>query len=166
MAAETRSGRGEGPSLGVALLIGGTVVVVAVGIALAASGRFAQVVGLLSSLGVGAVLCVAGAAKAADLRRWRSESATLGVPWLAAVAVPIVELAIGALSIVGVGWPIVPLAAGLLFVAFSAVVVRELWGGRHPRCSCFGAWSSVPMSGWTVVRNGTLVALAVVSLLR
>lgn len=155
---------GIGLPTAIALAIGviglGVLVVVTV------PTRWAQPIGLATSIVLGGVLCIAGAAKLVDLDRWRSESSALGVPWWIAVGVPIAELGIGALLVVGVGWPVVPAAGSILLVAFSLVIIRELAGGRRPRCACFGGWSTAPLSGRAVVRNGVLIALGVVSWLR
>lgn len=133
---------------------------------IAAEAGVAHIVGLVSAVVLGVVLCIAGALKAVDLSAWRSDSAALGVPWPVALATPVVELGLGALLVVGVGWPITPLLAAGLLTTFSAVVVRELRHGRRPRCACFGVWSSAPLSGRTLARNGVLLALAIMSLWR
>ncbi|WP_306357213.1 MULTISPECIES: peroxiredoxin [unclassified Nocardia] len=87
----------------------------------------------------------------------------IGLRWvsLAAWALPVVEavIAVAALpprSAVGAA-----VAAGGLLVVFTVAVVRLLRAGQHPACSCFGAASSVPIGRATVVRNGVLIALAV-----
>jgi len=51
-------------------------------------------------------------------------------------------------------------AAVLLLAVFTAVVGGQLARGRRPGCACFGAVSSRPVSGWTLVRNGVLTGLA------
>jgi thiol-disulfide isomerase/thioredoxin len=50
--------------------------------------------------------------------------------------------------------------AVLLLAAVTAVVGGQLARGRRPGCACFGAVSSRPVSGWTLVRNGALTGLA------
>jgi hypothetical protein len=42
--------------------------------------------------------------------------------------------------------------------------VRHLVAGRRPECACFGAWSAKPIGVGHVVRNGVLLALAVLAL--
>lgn len=160
------SGLRRSPSFRTSLAVGVVLVVVAATVTVVLPTGLAHVVGVACSVVLGAVLCVAGAMKVADLGRWRSDSAALGVPWAAALPVPVVELTVGALLIVGIGWPIVPVLAALLLVVFSTVVIRELRHGRQPRCACFGTWSSKPLSGRTLIRNAGLIGLSVVSIVR
>lgn len=155
-----------GIGLPTAIVVAAGLIAVGALVVAATPARWAHPIGLASSIVLGAVLCIAGSAKLVDLDRWKSESSALGVPWWISVAVPIAELGIGALLMVGIGWPIIPAAGGILLVAFSLVVIRELAQGRRPRCACFGSWSTTPLSGRTVVRNGLLIALAVIASLR
>ena len=55
------------------------------------------------------------------------------------------------------------LALGLL-AAFTVGIVTNLLRGKRVDCHCFGAMSTKPLSWWSVVRNGVLMALAVVVL--
>jgi methylamine utilization protein MauE len=55
------------------------------------------------------------------------------------------------------------LAAVVLFTVFTVVVVRDLLGGSRQPCRCFGEFSDRPVSTATLVRNGWLVALAIVA---
>lgn len=60
-----------------------------------------------------------------------------------------------------------PWAAGLavvLLVAFTAVIVAALAGGRRPVCACFGSVSDDPIGAGSVIRNLLLAAVATVAL--
>lgn len=107
-----------------------------------------------------------GASKVAASASWPNDAARLGAPRWAVPIVPYLELAVGALMLVGVGWPIVPLVAIGLLVAFSALLVINLRRGRRPACACFGRWSSKPITWRDVGRNVLLMIIAVLSLLR
>src|SRR5215210_7187777 len=80
---------------------------------------------------------------------------------IAAVALPIAELATAAALLVQ------PLAiwgaaaALLLLVAFTGAMVNALARGDAPDCGCFGALQSAAVSRRQVVRNTVLGALAV-----
>lgn len=76
-----------------------------------------------------------------------------------AYALPWVELALGLWLLSGwaAAW-----AAGLttlLLAVFFGVVLRTYLKGLAINCGCFGP--SEPLTGWTVARDGLLLALAV-----
>jgi uncharacterized membrane protein YphA (DoxX/SURF4 family) len=124
-----------------------------------------SVVGLVAGVVLGAAFVVAGGSKLAAGRSWPAQAAGMGVPgWLAAV-VPWVELAVGALLIVQVARPWAAVAAIVLLVAFTALIVRLLAAGRHPPCACFGAWSAKPLGPAHLARNATLIAVGALALL-
>lgn len=115
---------------------------------------------LIASVAVGAAFVVAGASKLAAGRGWNQ----LRVPgWLAA-PVPHAELVIGALLIVQVWRPWPAVAALVLLVAFTVLLLAHLRAGSHPPCACFGAWSARPIGWGHVARNAVLIGLAVVAL--
>ena len=79
----------------------------------------------------------------------------------AAVAVPVVELV---LAVALVAWwsPVPGIAAAIVLLAFTVVVVRAQI--RHVPCPCFGGAASARPAGPTaVVRNGVLIAEAVLA---
>jgi uncharacterized membrane protein YphA (DoxX/SURF4 family) len=80
-------------------------------------------------------LAWAGAAKAADPAPFRATLRVLSAPGWAAVAVPVVELALAALLVTGIA-PRVTAAAVLVLLAAFTVVLGRL--GTVP-CHCFGA---------------------------
>lgn len=123
----------------------------------------ASLVGVSAAVVVGAVLVVAGVAKLASPTRWQAEAASMGVPRLLSAPVPVVEIVLGAVLTSQLVRPLAGwLAVGLLG-AFTLLVVGQLARGRRPVCMCFGALSSRPIGPLTVVRNGALIAVAVVA---
>ena len=60
---------------------------------------------------------------------------------------------------VSAGWAAV--AALVLLLAFTLVLVATLARGSRPECHCFGVFSAQPIGWWTVGRNAILVAAAV-----
>lgn len=109
------------------------------------------------------VLAVAAGAKLARRGDTGQELAQLGLlaPELLARVVPVVELATAVLLVVVPAWGGV--AAFALLAAFTVVLVRVLRSGRVVSCNCFGALSRRPVSGWSLARNGVLLALAAVA---
>ena len=122
--------------------------------------------GLAARIVLAAVLLVSGGLKLAHLEGAREGLRQFGVPLgvlrPAAVLLPVLELVVAVLLVAlpsspWPGWT----AAGLLLV-FTGAVVTTIASGRRPPCPCFGA-SSTEVSGRTVVRNGWLVAVAVLA---
>lgn len=113
----------------------------------------------------GAAFVVAAAAKIGQGREWVRQASAIGIPRIAATALPWTELALGATVAAGV-WSPWPAAAAIgLLAAFTAWIVTHLAAGRHPPCACFGAVSTAPLSWWHVARNTVLVALGIVAAL-
>jgi hypothetical protein len=123
----------------------------------------------MESLALGARLALAGAlavAAAAKVARRSELPATLagfGVPFPRRVAwlLPAAEatLAVVLVAVPGGTWPSL-VAVGVLGT-FTGAVVANLARGREAPCPCFGAASERPVSAGTVLRNGWLMALAV-----
>lgn len=135
-------------------------------IASAGDSTWSHRVGLVAALIVGVVLLSAGAAKVANRQLWVSDARNLGVPNIVTTVVPIIELALGSLSIVGIGWPFVPVGVALMLGVFAVFIAFQLGAGQQPNCACFGAWSDRPMSRFDIWRNATLMSVALLSLLR
>jgi len=121
-------------------------------------------VALIASIVLGAVFVVAGGSKLAAADAWRTQAVGLGVAPALAAMVPWAELAVGALLMVQLGEPWPAVAALVLLVAFSALLVVRLTQGRRPPCACFGALSAKPIGPAHLVRNALFAALAVVAL--
>ncbi len=117
-----------------------------------------------AGLALGAVLLVSAVAKISS-RSWPAQAAALGAPGWAAPLVPAVELVVGAALVTHLGYPLAPIVAGLLLLGFSALLMANLAAGRRPRCACFGSRSTRPIGGHSLVRNGLLIALAIIAAL-
>ena len=119
--------------------------------------------GWIAGAVLGAVLLVSGAAKLAD-RGWRPNAVALGTPGWAIPSLPWVELGLGGVLVAGLGRPWSAAAAALLIVAFSLLLAANLARGRRVPCACFGSRSRRPISALDLVRNGALLALAVIAI--
>lgn len=124
-----------------------------------------SVVPVIAAFLVGLAFVVAGGSKLAARESWPVQARGLGAPQWTIPLVPWVELGIGALLIVQ--FLVVPMAvaAALLLVVFTVMIVRKIAAGEHPPCACFGAWSSKPIGWGHIARNATLLALAVAAAL-
>jgi hypothetical protein len=114
---------------------------------------------------VAAALLVAGVQKLRAGRALRPQFAAFGVPPAAApataIVLPLLELATGFALLVFVRSAVPAWIALALLAVFTGAVAANLARGRHVPCPCFGSTAS-DVSGATLVRNGWLVALAVV----
>jgi thiol-disulfide isomerase/thioredoxin len=123
---------------------------------------------LFASLVLAAVFAVAAVTKLADRRGTREAVVAFGAPeWSSgalALLLPLAELTVAGLLL----WPETAvygaIGALLLLGIFSVAIGVSLARGRAPDCHCFGQLHSAPTSWKTLVRNGVLAALAVVSL--
>ncbi len=113
---------------------------------------------------VGLVFLASGALKARD-PGWPAAAGALGTPALFVPFVAPVELALGALMVVGLWQRPVAMAALVLLLAFTAVLARALSQDEAPVCACFGSWSARPISARSVARNVAFMALAAVAAL-
>lgn len=118
---------------------------------------------LIASLLVGTALLVSGGSKIASGSAWYEDARQLGAPEPTIPVLPWVELVLGAALITQLAPRAMALAALLLMLAFTALIVRRLAAGEHPPCACFGAWSAAPLGWWHVVRNAVLVVLCAVA---
>jgi uncharacterized membrane protein YphA (DoxX/SURF4 family) len=123
-----------------------------------------DVLGVVAAVGLGAVFVIAGAAKIALGAAWPAQARAMGAPMPIATIVPAVELVVGAALVTRVAMPLPAVAAIVLLVAFSVLIARQLFDGRHPPCACFGAWSHRPLSGAHLVRNAVMILVAIVAL--
>jgi hypothetical protein len=120
--------------------------------------------GVIASIILGGVMCVAGGSKVAMGKRWPVEAQALGAPKTFAPIVPWIEIALGALLIVQLKPEIVGALSVALLVAFTLLIMRQLQKGERPVCACFGSWSSKPLSWNHVARNAGFIALAVITI--
>jgi uncharacterized membrane protein YphA (DoxX/SURF4 family) len=122
------------------------------------------VVATVARIVVGIVFVIAGASKLAAGPAWPRQARELGAPRFTVAPVPWIELAIGASLAAGAIRPIPALAAIVMLLAFSVLLVLRIREGRRPACACFGAWSERPIGPAHLARNAVLLVLAVVSL--
>jgi len=120
--------------------------------------------GVIASVILGGVMCVAGGSKIAMGNRWPVEAKALGAPKVIAPFVPWIEIALGALLIVQLKPEVVGALSVALLVAFTLLIMRQLQIGHRPVCACFGSWSSKPLSWQHVARNAGFIALAVIAI--
>ena len=120
--------------------------------------------GVIASVILGAVMCVAGGSKIAMGNRWPVEAQALGAPKLIAPIVPWCEIALGALLVVQLKPEVIGALSLALLVAFTLLIMRQLRNGQRPACACFGSWSSKPLGWQHVARNVGFIALAVITI--
>lgn len=119
---------------------------------------------LVARLILAAVFLVAAAGKLASRTRTIDTLGEFGVPGNlrrpAAIALPLLELAIAIalLPTATAAWA--ALAATLLLLVFTVAVARVLAQGREVDCNCFGSLGPSRISRWTLARNGALLVLA------
>jgi len=120
--------------------------------------------GVISSVILGGVMCAAGGSKIAMGNRWPVEAQALGAPKSIAPIVPWIEISLGALLIVQLKPEVVGALSVALLVTFTLLIMRQLQIGRRPVCACFGSWSSKPLSWQHVARNAGFIALALITI--
>ncbi len=120
-------------------------------------------VGVVAAVLLGAAFVLAGASKLAAGSGWSTQAAGLGAPAWSIRPLPWVELVLGAVLISNLMRRPAAIAALVVLLVFSSLVIARLREGRHPPCACFGAWSARPLGPGHLVRNGALVVLAVVA---
>lgn len=119
---------------------------------------------------LGGVLLIAGAAKARDLPAFASAVDAFGlVPerWTKgiAVAVPVSELLLGGLLMLGFLSGLAATAAAVLLIGFTVGIAISLVRGTDAPCGCFGADAAQPLDRSSVLRNLLLLAASVPVLL-
>ena len=120
------------------------------------------IVWIFSAL-VGAVFVYAGVSKLAIGPDWKVQAGDLEVPRVVVPFVPWLEIAVGLLLIGRVISGVANVAALVMLVSFTAVIVGQLLRGKRPPCACFGRRSTRPI-GWSdVTRNMVLITLILVA---
>lgn len=116
---------------------------------------------------VGAVFVFAGVAKFALGPDWPVQARNLGAPRIMIPFVrfiPWLEIAIGLGLIARLFSIVVNIAALILLVTFTVLVVGQLRRGRRPMCACFGRRSAQPIGWSNVTRNMVLIALILIAM--
>lgn len=119
---------------------------------LAAAGR----------IGLGACLIVGGVPKLARPQDFLGivydyELVSRSGGLVVAMALPALELLLGACLVLGVFLPGALLGACLLFAAFTAAVGSAIWRQLPISCGCFGADPNSVIDVWTLARTGGLL---------
>ena len=120
-------------------------------------------VGLVAGILLGLVLIAAGVLKLIEGPAWLKQAADMDVSRPLAMIVPYVEIVLGVLVAVQLFAPWPAVAALLLLVTFTVVIVRRILDGSRPPCACFGSRSKRPLGAYHVIRNLVFLALAVVA---
>ncbi len=144
--------------------------------------RLLDVVGMLVRLGLAAIWLVSGPVKIADpIQTGVAVDAydvlSVDVVPVVAAVLPVFELALGALLLVGVGTRVAAVVSALLLLAFLAGLGQAWARGLAIDCGCFGGGGAVApgqeaygtelvrdlgflaLAGWLVIRPRTPFAL-------
>jgi hypothetical protein len=124
----------------------------------------ASTLGTAARVLLGVALVAAGGAKIQAWRRWVDQARRLDVSRPVAMALPWLEVGLGALVVSGFAAPWPTVVALAVLAGYTAWIVGLLVRGRHPPCACFGALSAAPLSWWHVARNGGLILLGILAL--
>jgi peroxiredoxin/uncharacterized membrane protein YphA (DoxX/SURF4 family) len=121
---------------------------------------------MLARLTLAVVFAFAGLAKLVDRTGTQRMLGAFGVPAVlvrpVGTALPVVELGVaGALLFGALARAAAVVAIGMLLIFLFAISVNVAHG-RRPECRCFGQLHASPLSRWTLVRNGALMAMATV----
>ena len=122
-------------------------------------------VALVASIVVGVAFVVAGGSKIAAGESWPAQARGLGAPTWTIPSCRGWRSRSGPLLIAQAVEPWPAVAALVMLVAFTALIVNSLAHGRHPPCACFGAWSAKPIGPAHLARNAILIVLALLALL-
>lgn len=127
------------------------------------TGSIPDALAIVAALILAVVFVVAAAAKLRAGAATAADFASLGLPRpeLWATAVPVVELATAAVLAIAPGWGGVLSFA--LLSAFTTNLALVLRSGRVASCACFGGASTSQVSARHLVRNGVLLALALLA---
>lgn len=121
-----------------------------------------ETIATIARFSVGIVLVSAGLLKLADPRGWLRQAADMGVRRALAATVPWVEIVVGGALLSGRLRIWSAVAAAVLLLAFTALIVLRIADGSRPPCACFGSRSQRRLGVRDVLRNLALLGLAVV----
>lgn len=118
----------------------------------------------LAVCGVAMVLAHAAVTHLSDRLRFEGHLLAYRVPaglsGALAWALPLAE-ALAVLALVAIDRRAGALGAAALLALYGGAMAWQLAQGRRPRCGCGG--DELPVSGWLVLRNALLVALALLA---
>ncbi len=125
---------------------------------------------LVATIVVAAAFLISGISKVRAIRDTHETLRALGLPsWLqrrwVAATYPIGEIALGAglLVLPAPAWWLCAAAGMALLAILTVLVVRVLRSGDAVSCNCFGSVRAI--DGRTVVRNGALLLLSLVTVI-
>jgi len=108
---------------------------------------------------VGAVLALAGASKVTSWNQWRTNARQQHLWSVVALALPGLELVLGAALLVLKPAATVLGLATLLLVVFTSFLALQVTTKSQVPCACFGAHVNRPPSWRDVIRNFGLIGL-------
>jgi uncharacterized membrane protein YphA (DoxX/SURF4 family) len=124
-----------------------------------------DIVGLVAGVILGLIFVAAGVLKLVAGPVWLKQAADMDVSRSVAMLVPYVEIVVGVLLVTQLFTPWPAVAALVMLVIFTVVIVRRIQDGSRPPCACFGSKSKRPLGAYHVVRNAMFAAVAVVAVL-
>lgn len=122
----------------------------------------------IASVGVGVVLVVSGSSKLRDLAGFvrgvqEYEVLPLRLARLYGYSLPFLEIAFGAMLLLGMFPPATAAVVAILLMSFAVGVSINLVRGRRPDCHCFGPGKSERIGTMTLIRLGLLITAAVIA---
>ena len=124
-------------------------------------------VSLIARIVVGGTLLAAGVFKIGHFDALASTIASYRIPFLSpaviapiSVAIPLVEVLLGAYTLIGLYTRIISILALCEFAIFAAAVASVVMRGIPASCGCFGPGDTRPASWVEVARDVGLAALA------
>jgi uncharacterized membrane protein YphA (DoxX/SURF4 family) len=122
---------------------------------------------LLLRLGLGGLLTLAAVTKLADRRAFAAAVADYRVLPSAlerpfAALLPLAELSLGMLLLLGLATPVAAALAAPLFLSFAFAIAVNIARGRQVDCHCFGAVHSERIGWPALLRSAALVAASVI----
>ena len=105
----------------------------------------------------------AGVSKLTIGKQWPIQAANIGAPRILIPYIPWIEIVVGVGLIGRILSGVVNIAALVLLLSFTALIVGQLRRGLRPPCACFGGRSTRPIGWSSVTRNMVLIALVLVA---
>lgn len=118
---------------------------------------------VVASVALGVAFLVAGGSKIAAGPNWPEQARGLGAPEVVVPVLPWAEIVLGAVLVAQLAPVTSAVVAVVFLVAFTILIVVRLAQDRHPPCACFGAWSAKPLGWGHVLRNLTLIVVALIA---
>ena len=118
-------------------------------------------------IGFGLIFIVSGGAKLTDLAAFAEalrnfDLIAAKLLAMAAILIPVAEIALGVIIVVGFKIAIASQVAVALLTLFTAVIAAKLSEGAEISCACFGAMSNEKISATTIGRNIFFIVWGVV----